>query len=143
MMIIATRQLGDIEIEETSIYTFEQGLPGFESLTRFVFIDLGSEWPVRLMQAVEEPGVSFFVCDPFRYYPDYEWDMPEELKAELDIKRVEDVEVLSVITLSEELPKSTVNLLAPLVLNRAQRLGKQHIIHGSGYTHSHPVFQTV
>ncbi|WP_020619538.1 flagellar assembly protein FliW [Paenibacillus daejeonensis] len=140
-MIIATRQLGTVEVQEDSIVVFKHGVPGFETLTRFVLIDLGEELPLRLLQSTERPEVSFFIGNPFQFYPDYEWEMPDELKAELAITASTDVEVWSIVTLASDLSQSTINLLAPIVLNRVQRKGKQYIIHASSFGHAHPIFQ--
>ncbi|RXZ83483.1 flagellar assembly protein FliW [Paenibacillaceae bacterium] len=140
-MKVDTIAWGSFEITEDQITVFEQGLPGFETLRKFTIIPINDELPFLIMQSLEQREISFLVAEPFLFYPDYEWDLPEAVQQELQIKGESDVAVFAIITTSHEAAASTINLLAPIVLNRSGRLGKQHILHDSQYTSRHPLLR--
>ncbi|RKY53457.1 MAG: hypothetical protein DRP89_06190, partial [Candidatus Neomarinimicrobiota bacterium] len=48
---------GDVEISEENIIKFIYGLPGFETLTKFVIADLKGYQPFRVLQSLEETNI--------------------------------------------------------------------------------------
>ncbi|WP_336776614.1 flagellar assembly protein FliW [Paenibacillus sp. MMO-58] len=122
-------------------YQFDNGIPGFEHLQQFVLSEVEGEMPVRVMQSVEDENIAFLIASPFYFYNDYEWDLPETVVQELKLDDQKDVEVWSVVTLNKDPNKSTINLLAPIVLNKTTKRGKQHIIHDHAYSSRAPLYQ--
>ncbi|WP_127497997.1 flagellar assembly protein FliW [Paenibacillus glycanilyticus] len=122
-------------------YQFDNGIPGFEHLRQFVLSEVEGELPVRLMQSVEDENIAFLIASPFFFYNDYEWDLPDSVVQELKLDDEKDVEVWSVVTLNKDPNKSTINLLAPIVLNKTTKRGKQHIIHDHAYSSRAPLYQ--
>jgi flagellar assembly factor FliW len=141
-MIVETTRLGQLDIAESQIIRFEQGLPGFENLKQFALIDLEEGLPYKWLQSVEEAEVALLLADPFLFYPEYEWRLPDSVQEELKLSESAQVEVWSVITLASELKDSSINLLAPILLNRAERIAKQHILHDNQYQSRHPLIRT-
>jgi flagellar assembly factor FliW len=123
-------------------YKFDQGIPGFEHLTQFIFEEVGEDLPMKLMKSTEDMAVSLLVASPFLFYPDYEWELADTVKQELSINKEEDVEVWSVITVSTDFANATINLLAPIVLNSRTLKGKQLILHDNTYSSRAPLNQT-
>lgn len=138
-MIIQTSQFGELELLPESIITFHQGLPGFESLRQFSLVTPDSELPFSVLQSIEEADTAFILTNPFLFYPNYEFDVPEEVQQLLRIEHVKEVAVWSIVSIGEELASSTLNLLAPLLINVRERVGKQCILHGGVYTTKHPI----
>ncbi|WP_435167115.1 flagellar assembly protein FliW [Paenibacillus glycanilyticus] len=122
-------------------YQFDNGIPGFEHLQQFVLSEVEGEMPVRLMQSVEDENITLLIASPFFFYNDYEWDLPDSVVQELKLDDEKDVEVWSVVTLNKDPNKSTINLLAPIVLNKTTKRGKQHIIHDHAYSSRAPLYQ--
>ncbi|WP_240941867.1 flagellar assembly protein FliW [Paenibacillus sp. HB172176] len=120
-------------------YNFEAGIPGFEQLRHFVFEDVGDELPMKLMKAEEDPNISLLVVSPFLFYPEYEWELAESVKQELDIREQGDVEIWSIITIPTDPSKATINLLAPILLNTRMQRGKQLILHDHAYSTRAPL----
>lgn len=120
-------------------YHFAQGIPGFEQIREFEFLDIGQELPMKLMRTVENEKISLFVASPFLFYPEYEWNLPDSVKQELGILSEADVEIWSVITIVDDPATATINLLAPIVLNVNKRLGKQLILHEQAYSARAPL----
>ncbi|PYI51179.1 flagellar assembly protein FliW [Paenibacillus flagellatus] len=138
-MIIQTLQFGELEVQPESVISFEHGLPGFESLHRFTVVTPDPEVPFSFLQSVDDGDVAFVLTNPFLFYPDYEFDIPEEVRQQLRIGQENDVAVWSIVSIRDDLATSSLNLLAPLLINVKERLGRQCILHGSGYTTKHPL----
>lgn len=138
MKTITTR-IGEVEIPEQAAITFQQGLPGFETLKGFALLPLQEGAPFWLLQSLEDTNISFYVCNPFDFQPTYEWNLPASVQQELEIEDASEVEIWSILTVSEVLTESTINLLAPIIVNRVKGLGKQHILHDTGYSAKHPL----
>lgn len=122
-------------------YQFDNGIPGFEHLRQFVLSEVEGELPIRLMQSAEDENITFVIASPFFFYKDYEWDLPESVIQELELTEEKDLEIWSVITLNSDPAKSTINLLAPILLNTATNRGKQHIIHDHTFSSRTPLYQ--
>lgn len=138
-MKIMTTRFGEIEIDSNHIITFEQGVPGFQDQKRFTIIPLEENNPFHFLQAVDEPDLCFIISDPFVFYQDYEFKIPENVQAQLNIKAQEDVAIWSIITIVGELDTATINLLGPIIINVREKCGKQIILHDSSYETKHPL----
>lgn len=133
-MIIETAALGSIEITVEQIYRFEKGIPGFEEETEFALIPV-EDSPFFHFQSLKEKHLSFLLADPFAFFPEYEFELGSSETAALDIRS--DVFVRSIVTLHEQIDKSTMNILAPIVLNPENRRGLQIVLHNSSYPTKH------
>lgn len=119
---------------------FKKGIPGFDSLREFTIKDLEGNEKFKILEA-KESEISFVTTNPFEIYSDYEVDLNDETIKELEIKRPEDVVILSIITLGRTLESSTMNLKAPLVINIKNNLGKQYIMQNSKYETKHSLIR--
>lgn len=137
-MIIETLSWGKLEVEEEQIYQFSKGLPGFDEETDFALIGM-AETPFWVLQSVKDKELSFLLGDPFVFYPSYEFELPDDEAEELGIN--EAVAVRCIITLKEQAETSTINLLAPIVLNPLERTGKQIVLHRAPYHTKHSLLQ--
>ncbi|WP_068620589.1 flagellar assembly protein FliW [Paenibacillus tuaregi] len=133
-MLIQTASWGELEIETTQIYHFPKGVPGFEEETEFALIPLEEDM-FAYLQSTKEQELAFLLADPFNYYPDYEFELPEADKDELQIESK--VLVRCIVSLKDKVERSTLNLLAPIILNPDKQLGKQVILHNSAYQTKH------
>ncbi|ETT49973.1 flagellar assembly protein FliW [Paenibacillus sp. FSL R7-269] len=133
-MIIETLTWGTLDITEEQIYHFSKGVPGFEEDIDFALITV-DDGPFSYLQSLQNDSISFLLCDPFVFYPTYEFELPQADKEELEI--IDDVKIRCMVTIKEELEHSTVNLLAPIVLNPIIRSGKQVVLHNSNYQTRH------
>lgn len=136
-MILKTRDFGEIEAQEQDIYRFAGGIPGFEDRTAFIMLQAGEGSSFYYLQSVEEEALSFVLTDPFFFFPDYEVELSDSVKEELEIGDRAEVVVLAVVSVRERIADATVNLLAPVVFNKSKRSGKQIILAGSKYNTKH------
>lgn len=130
-MNIETKFLGEVEIQEQEIITFENGLPGFPENKSYILLGLDADLPIALLQSTEEASLGFVVAYPFAFKKDYVFDLSEEDKNELKLNDEKDVVVYAVLTLKENFSDSTMNLLAPIIINAKEKLGKQIVLHDS------------
>lgn len=127
-MKIATKFLGEVEISEQDILTFEHGLLGLEDEKKFVILPIDAELPLAILQSVEQLEIGFVVAYPFAFKKDYSFDISEDDREQLQIEKEEDVLTYSIVTMKETFQESTINLLAPLIINLDKKLGKQIVL---------------
>lgn len=130
-MKIATKFLGEVEITNEDIITFPEGIPGFQDVTKFVLLPLDQDLPLALLQAIENAELSFIVAYPFVFKPNYAFDLSMEDSNVLAADQEEDIVTYAIVTLKEKLSDSTMNLLAPVVINMKKKVGKQIILSDS------------
>lgn len=129
-MKIQTKFLGEIEVQEDSIIQFEEGIPGFLDEKQFVLIPLNESSLFLTLQSIHTVDVGFMVATPYAFKADYAFDLPQSDVEQLKIKKPEDVIVYGILTLKDSLINSTINLLAPVVINEKAGLAKQIILPG-------------
>lgn len=128
-MKLNTPYLGEIEYEKDEVIIFEQGLYGFEDRQKFILINLDdAEFPFNWLQSIENEELSFVLTSPFLFVENYEFELPDQVAETLSIEKPEDALILSTVVLNEELNKSTMNLQAPIIINRNSNKGRQIIL---------------
>ena len=142
-MQIRTTRFGSVNIDESQIVTFAEGLPGFENTRSFVFLphpgDVSGKSPFKWLQCVDDtPGtesLAFPVIDPWLIDPDYTPTIPSPSLQELHLEQMQGrAQLWVVVTVPHDQPgEATANLLAPLLINRELRLGKQVALLGDKY----------
>jgi flagellar assembly factor FliW len=128
-----------VEVPQNQLIDFPTGLVGFEQWQRFALIELPDS-PVKWVQCLEEEGLSLPVIEPFLVVKDYDFEIPDADVRVLRLTRPEDAHVLVVLTIRDDPEHATANLLAPIVINRAARRGRQLVLQGDQYSLRHPVF---
>jgi len=127
-MKIATKFLGEIEIREQDILTFEQGLLGLENEKNFVLLSIDADLPLAILQSVDNVEIGFVIAYPFAFKKDYSFDICENDRNQLQIEKEENVLTYSIVTMKETFQESTINLLAPLIINMDKKCGKQIVL---------------
>ncbi|MFY0520183.1 flagellar assembly protein FliW [Lysinibacillus sp. UGB7] len=127
-MKIATKFLGEVEIVEQDILTFEHGLLGLEEEREFVLLPIDADLPLALLQSVQHVEIGFVVAYPFAFKQNYSFDISEEDREQLQIEKQENVLPYAIVTMKETFQDSTINLLAPVILNIEKKRGKQIVL---------------
>ncbi|KAA6447919.1 flagellar assembly protein FliW [Bacillus atrophaeus] len=138
-MFIKTKYHGQTNVKEEQMIVFESGLPGFSEEKQFVILPLSEDSPFVVLQSVVTENLAFIVVSPFVFFKGYEFDLSESAAELLEIENIEDIEVMTILTMEEPFEKSTANLLAPIIVNRKNMLAKQVVLHNSSYTTKHPI----
>ena len=129
---------GEVHYTAEEVYTFESGLPGFPDQKRFLLIQI-EESPFTVLQAADK-DLYFVMIDPFSFFADYEFTLPEYVIQQLKIEHREQVACYSIVVLRDQLRDSTANMAAPVVLNTANRKGLQVVLENTPYSVRQPVF---
>jgi flagellar assembly factor FliW len=141
-MEIKTKQFGTMEIEDDQIVAMPGGMPGFQSMKRFVIIEREEIWPFSCFQSLDDPDLSFYIMDPALFMPDYRLDMGQALReAGWEGDSPEDVKLYVIVNTSAGAPeKITANLIGPLVVNFRRHEADQLVLHNSPYSHQYRIF---
>lgn len=144
MLWIDSARLGRLEYTEKQVIAFPQGLPGFDTYTRYLLLPLEEKTtPVYFyLQSLEEGDLGFLLIDPFYFFTDYECHLSNEIVETLRIEKEEDVLILTTVTVPGTIERATTNLKAPLVFNMAQRLALQVLLEDTRYLIKQPLFLT-
>jgi flagellar assembly factor FliW len=109
-----------------------EGIPGFPDLHHFALERLDDVGLLLDMRSLEDDRVRFVVVPSVAFFPDYapEIDDLSALKLGLVGDTAADQEplVLLVVTVGATLDTSTVNLMAPVVINGATRVAAQVVL---------------
>ena len=140
-MKIETLHYGEVDVDERYVIDFEAGIPGFPELRRFALVEPEAGSLFWFMQSVEDAAVSFLIVNPFVFYPSYEFELDESNKRELELNDPSELLLYCIVSTHGSVQHSTINLLAPVVINSSNRRGKQIILHDSPYQPRHPLFQ--
>ncbi|HCZ05919.1 MAG: flagellar assembly factor FliW [Thermotogota bacterium] len=139
MTQVKTR-LGELEIDEKDIIDFPEGLPGFEYLHRYVLIQDERTDPIKWLVSVEDENVSLPVIDPWLVRVDYTVEVSPADKRLLKLENVKDALVMCVVVIPKNEPENaTINLLAPVIINIRENIGKQIILDDPNYTIRHRI----
>jgi flagellar assembly factor FliW len=126
-----SRRVGKIEVAESEVVTFEP-LPGFPNRSRFVIMEHAEATELAWLVSLEDPDLAFVVATPWGFFPNYEAPIEREHLAALGIEKREEVELLSIVTLSGK--SIFLNLAAPLLINVTTRRGIQVVGDDPRYT---------
>jgi flagellar assembly factor FliW len=138
-MEINTKYHGIRQYKQEDVFTFKNGLPGFEDLRKFILFPVEENETFSILHSIENQEVGIVALWVFDIIKDYEIDIDENLVRELNIKEEKDVVVLNTVTLNSILENITVNLKAPIVINIKERLGEQIILDKQEYSIKHPL----
>ncbi|WNB92718.1 flagellar assembly protein FliW [Bacillus sp. NEB1478] len=139
-MILHTKFEETIEINESDIIHFDQGLPGFEEEKQFVLLPI-EESLFFVLQSVSTKELAFFTANPFMFFKDYDIELPESVQNLLKIKNESDVMIQVILTINDPFEKTTANLQAPLVINDKVNLAKQVVLTNSQYQIRHVLIE--
>lgn len=130
-MKAATRLFGEIEIDESKIITFEDGIIGFPDMKKFTLIfdeEKEGRPSISWLQSMDEPEIAFPVMDPLFVCETYNPSVEEELLKNLGTIKEDNLYVLVTVTVPQNIKELAVNLKAPIAINTDTRKASQIIV---------------
>jgi flagellar assembly factor FliW len=132
---ILTKPFGEIEVDESQMIIFPDGLFGFENYKNYFLLE-NPDSPFLWLQSADEPTLAFILIDPYLFKKDYELKISDE---EFSAIQIEDKEKellhFVIVTVPPDHPeKMTANLQGPIIININKKLGKQAISLRDDYT---------
>jgi flagellar assembly factor FliW len=141
-MRIESTRFGTFEVDDTAILTFPDGLIGLPGTT-YALVAREEQLPFCWLHSAEHDDVAVPVTNPWLFYPDYEIRVTDDEAEKLGLSEPNEAEIVCVVRASSSLDEYTVNLAAPVVIHRANRIGRQIINDAHGYAVRHPLFGEV
>jgi flagellar assembly factor FliW len=144
MPIIETKYFGPMSYEEQSCFKFEFGLPAFEDERRFLPLQMPDHKPLVFLQSVETPSLCFVALPVLVADPHYELAVTVEdlealgLATDRQPRIGTEALVLTLLSIHDDRP-ATANLLAPIVVNLANRRAVQAIRCDQAHSHEQPI----
>lgn len=132
-MKLVTKEFGEIEVLPEKIITFEEGLPGFEMLHRFILIN-SEEGIFNYLQSIDDADIRFVITDPYQFSESYAPVINESYFEKLGGGDDEEFAVFSVVCLRDPIEESTINLAGPILIQLEYMKGIQVITEDKKYS---------
>ncbi len=125
-MKLITNQFGQIEYTQEHVINFSSGIFGFEQLKKYLFIKIDGElfyW----LNSIESPEIAFpligirIIDDKYQVEKDHE--------------------PFGIVTMNQDVLKTTVNLKAPVYINQTTKTGFQKILDTEKYPIKYILFK--
>ena len=121
--------LKNVTVDPDTLFTFPNGMAGFERCKRFKLFHEEGGGTVFWLQSVDDAEVSFPVVVPEKIDIEYEIELNDEDCALIGLESVADVAIVVVVYRSEaEGGKIAANTRSPVILNLKTRKGMQKIL---------------
>lgn len=143
-MLVKTKHFGEIELDESKILTFDEGLIGFEDKKRYTILfnnESKRKGTISWLQSLDEPLLALPVVSPMVAMADYNPIVEDEVLAPLGELNDENLVILLTLTVPSDLTKMTVNLKAPIIINADTRKGCQAIAENADYVVRYGIYK--
>lgn len=134
-----TTQFGEVSLREDKLISFAEGMLGFVDCTVFGLSTMPSEEssPFMLLQCVNDPEVVFLVSNPAILGFEYTDKDKEEALDGTELNAAT-TEMLVILRMHKQEDADscylTANVKAPILIDSASRIGRQHIMTNTDYT---------
>lgn len=124
---------------DVSEIRFSAPLLGLEHLTRFALVEIEPESPLLSLQSLEDEHVRLLVVDPADVVSGYAPAFDGVARAAVGLAPGEDGALFVVVSPGATLEDSTINLLAPVLVNAETGAAAQVVLTGSTYPLRQPL----
>lgn len=141
-MKLKTTKFGEISIDENLIFDFVEPIIGYDDLKKYVLVEHSDNSSFKWLQSVENAELAFPVTSPAFFDIDYQFEIPTEKADIISLTSVESLISLNIVTIPPTDPRSaTINLLAPIIINAANKQGMQIVLSNSNFPVKTPLFR--
>jgi flagellar assembly factor FliW len=134
MASFGSTRFGDIEIPDETVLTLPSGMIGFPDLNRYAILKQREDSVFMWLHSLDEPSLAFPVVLPWVFYWDYEVKLSDEDMAAINVERADQISIYCVVNVTENVRDATINLFSPVVMNNAERIGRQVLNLAEGYS---------
>ncbi len=124
----------DASSTDVPVIELVEPVPGFPEHRHFALVQLDDDGVLCALRSLDTPAdaagepLRFLVVPPGAFFPDYVAEIGDETVAALGIEDASQVVVLVIVNPGAGLDDATANLLAPVVVNTANRRAVQVIL---------------
>ncbi len=142
-MKLNTKLFGKIEIDETRIIHFEDGIIGFPDMKRFLLIhdEESDNHFISWLQSIEEPTYALPIICPLDVLEDYKPFIQNELLSSIEPYKIEDLAIFTSIRVPSNIEEMTSNFRAPFIINSETQKACQIIIEDDRYLVRFPIYE--
>ena len=121
--------LKNVPVDPETLFTFRNGLAGFEDNKRFKIFHEEGKATVFWLQSVDDTNVMFPIVSPETLDIEYQIELTDDDCALIGLKNTEDVAVVVIVYRDEaEGGKIAANARSPVILNLKNRMGMQKVL---------------
>ena len=121
-----------------SMFTFPNGLPGFEDCTQFELChEQMGDVNVYQLNSVEQEGIAFNLIDPATFDLNYQFTLTDDEQKQLEAKSIDDLVILMMLSRNEtkeDTPGIRANVAGPVVININKQIGMQKVLNKVDYS---------
>ena len=142
-MKLTTRIFGEVEIDDSKIISFPNGIIGFPDLKKFVLMydeEKGTD-TIKWLQSIDEPTFAMPVMDPLVVCPDYKPEVDSNTVDQIGELDNNDLLILVTVTVPHDLKQMTVNLMGPFIINVKECKAVQTIVDNDEYPVKFPIYE--
>jgi flagellar assembly factor FliW len=138
---VESTRFGTIEVDESIVITFEQGMIGFPEQRRYAILKQREDSVFMWLHSLDEGSLAFPIVLPWVFYWDYEVDLADADMDAIGVARADQISIYCVVNVGADVRNATINLFAPIVVNNGDRRGRQVINTIDGYSTRDRLFQ--
>lgn len=143
-MKLQTTKFGEIEVDESLCFDMVLPILGYEDETKFVIVEHKSESKFRWLQSLQTPSLAFVMTMADCFGIDYSFELPDEPQSVLEINEAEDILTFNLVSIPADNPRaSTINLLAPIIVNVKTHKGGQIVLTDPKLRVDYPLIEKV
>lgn len=139
-MTVQTSRFGQVEIQESDVLTFPEGILGFTNLRQFVLLEDPMDEIFVWLQSTEHSEIAFPVLEPEFFIQNYKFALSKNDLEALGLKAQEKLRAFAVITIPEDPRQMTANLKAPIVIHIPTRKARQCVLQDNNLAIREPIF---
>lgn len=120
-------QNAELHYEESDVITLEEGLIGLSGLRQMVLVGQQTIDPFMWLASIDVSGMAFLVIEPQLLFTDYALPLQSDCDEENFL-------ALALVKLESDWANTTMNLRAPIVINRKTKRGAQIVLTETDYS---------
>lgn len=135
-MRVMTKHFGEIDLDESKIIYFADGILGFDNYKNYNILydnEEGERPDISWLQSIDEPALAIPIMSPFLVMEEYNPEVEDELLKPLGNMNADNIIVLVSVTVPSDVTKLSANMKAPFIINAETKKGIQIIVENGDY----------
>lgn len=120
---------------------FPEGIIGFSEHKEFSIIHDKSKEPFVWIESIQDHEVSFIIIDPKDFNPGYNPRLSMADKTALKVNDLSECNIFALVCVPKDSDEISANLLAPIVINKKNNIGRQVILQDQDYAVQHLILE--
>lgn len=121
--------LQNVQVDPETLFTFPEGIAGFQDCKRFKLFHEEGKTKVFWLQSVDETAIMFPIVTPETFDIEYQIELSDADCALIELQNVEDAAVVVIVYRDDaEGGRIAANTRSPVILNLKSRKGMQKVL---------------